>query len=320
MQPFVILRWLFATLLLVAFTACSSTTVAPVTTSTVSPTNIPAATATTQPATPLVTDGIDISSLTGRIVFSAGPPHEEDIYVINADGSGLTQLTTNPATDFDPAWSPDGSKIAFRSQRDGNDEIYVMNADGSGQTILTDGPETGHSPEWSPDGKVVFPSSEESGPSLWVVNPDGSELRFVSEVDGEYPAWSPDGTQIAYDLPSASEFDIWVTNVDGSGDRLLAGGPTPQQGPAWSPDGMQIAFESGLEAPEHFKHIWIMNADGSGQRRLSQDYGARPVWSPDGRYILFHWGDLYVMRADGSSVTRLPISELGELTFPDWTQ
>jgi len=63
-----------------------------------------------------------------------------------------------------------------------------------------------------------------------------------------------------------------------------------------------------------------MNADGSGQRRLSQDYGDRPVWSPDGRYILYTAGDLYVMRADGSGVTRLPISGLGELTFADWTQ
>jgi Tol biopolymer transport system component len=63
-----------------------------------------------------------------------------------------------------------------------------------------------------------------------------------------------------------------------------------------------------------------MNDDGSGQRRLSQNYGGRPVWSPDGRYILFHAGDLYVMRVDGFRATRLPISGLGELAFPDWTK
>ena len=183
----VMLRWLAAPVLLAALTACSPTPIPPaegpregVPTSTGGPTSPPAATAMTQPTAPPETGGIDLSSLTGRIVFSAGPHPHQDIYVINADGSGLTQLTTDPAADFDPAWSPDGTLIAFRSQRDGNDEIYVMNADGSGQTLLTGGPETGHSPAWSPEGKVVFPSSEESGPSFWAINPDGSELPRVS--------------------------------------------------------------------------------------------------------------------------------------------
>lgn len=116
------------------------------------------------------------------------------------------------------------------------------------------------------------------------------------------------------------EGDIYVMNADGSQVSRLTDDPAEDFDPAWSPDGTQIAFQSGLVAEPRYSHIWIMNDDGSGQRRLSQDYGARPVWSPDGRYILFQWGDLYLMRADGSEVTRLPISGLGELTFPDWTK
>jgi len=154
------------------------------------------------------------------------------------------------------------------------------------------------------------------------MNADGTEPSRLGDVTREYPAWSPDGAQLAFDYQtfSASAFDIWVINVDGSGPGLLASGPSGQQGPAWSPDGTQTAFESELEAESHFDHIWLMNADGSGQRRLSREHGSRPVWSPDGLYILFAADGLYVMLADGSEVTRLPINGLGELAFPDWTE
>ncbi len=86
----------------------------------------------------------------GQIAFVSRRDGNSEIYVMNADGSGQTNLTNNPASDTFPAWSPDGSRIAFTSDRDGNQEIYVMNADGSGQTPLTNNPETDNSPVWSP--------------------------------------------------------------------------------------------------------------------------------------------------------------------------
>ena len=310
-------RRLAAAFLIVGLTACGSTPTVTI----LPPTSSPAASFSAQPT---VAGQIDLTLLTGHIVFTAGPHPHEDIYVINADGSSLTRLTTDPAADYDPAWSPDGAHIVFRSRRDGNDEIYVMNADGSEQTNLTNDPAMDLSPVWSPDGSQIAFASDRYGnqSTLWLMNADGSEQRRISDETGEYPAWSPDGTQLAFDHQtfSASVFDIWVMNVDGSAARLLAGGPTSQQGPAWSPDGRQIAFESEFEAESHFDHVWLMNADGSEHRRLSQEYGGRPVWSPDGSYILFQAGHLYVMRADGSAVIRLPIDGLGELAFPDWIQ
>jgi Tol biopolymer transport system component len=138
----VILRSLPVSLLIVGLTACSST---PVVTAP-PPTNLPTGTVPTQSAAiPTVTGQIDVSSLTGRIVFD----NNEDIYVMNADGTNVQPLTQNPGPEFDPMWSPDGKHIVYRDSRRGpnrDDEIYVMNADGSGQTNLTNNPAN----DWGP--------------------------------------------------------------------------------------------------------------------------------------------------------------------------
>ena len=145
--PPVILQRLPVGLLILGLAACSPTPVvtAPAPTSS-STTNAPVQTY----ADTTGTSQINVSSFTGRIVFTAAPHPEQDIYMINADGSGLTQLTTDPAADHDPSWSPDGTHIAFRSRRDGNGEIYVMNADGSGQTNFTNDPAMDLSPPGHP--------------------------------------------------------------------------------------------------------------------------------------------------------------------------
>ena len=135
------------------------------------------------------------SSSVGRIAFSAGPHGHQDVYVMNADGTGPRQLTNDPAADFDPTWSPDGKRIAFRHETNGDStaEIYVMNEDGSHRRNLTRRAGQDHAPAWSPDGKKIAFASVRRGllPAIWVMNADGSHQKRVSKVDGEYPAWSP---------------------------------------------------------------------------------------------------------------------------------
>jgi TolB protein len=290
---------------------------------------------------------IDLSSLTGRIAFSASANTETgDIYVMNANCSGLVQLTTKPGPEFDPSWSPDGKQLVYRDSSQGinqDDEIYVMNADGSGKHNLTNNPAGDWGPAWSPDGTTIaFNSMRADGlPNIYLIRSDGSGVKRLSTLEGEYPTWSPDGKKIAFmsAQPGASgsnpDYNIYVMNADGSRLMQLTTAPGEDGWPAWSPDGKKIAFSSGRDdcgisnRPDcgrsgdigPFFDIWVMNADGSGQTRLTQGFGQFLAWSPDGTKLVVS-GDcggygLCVMNADGSGVTQL-IS--GELLLPDWTR
>jgi Tol biopolymer transport system component len=287
---------------------------------------------------------IDVSKLTGRIVFSAGPPNREDVYSVNADGSGLARLTTDRIAEFDPAWSPDGTRIVYRRQSrdDSSAEIYLMQASGSSKRNLTHNHVPDWGPDWLPDGsRIVFNSGMGAGSFGllgYVVRPDGSALRRLGNHYVEYPAWSPDGTRVAFmaQEPGAfgtdPDYNVFVMNADGTEITRLTDAPGEDGFPAWSPDGSMIAFSTTRDDCSHsnaqgcktsgdigpYLDIWIMDADGSNQHRLSDRVGQFATWSPDGRLLLFSPG-LNVVRADGSGLTRIPVSGVGTPEFPDWT-
>jgi len=280
---------------------------------------------------------IDVSSLQGRIVFSSGT---EDVYTVNADGSGLKRLTRSEDLEFDPTWSPDGRAIAYRHQRDFESpiDIFVMDAGGSHPRKLT-GSEglADWGPDWSPDGEWIAWNTAPDTPSyfdLGVIHPDGTDRRVIKPgVYVEYPAWSPDGRRIAFMSPGeGSQYDIFVMNADGTDVRRLTESPADDGWPAWSLDGRQIVFSSvrddclyseaedclttGDIGPWHT--LYVMNADGIDQHRLTRTFGQFAVWSPDGQYILFApW--LNVIRPDGTGLTRIPVERTpAEPEMPDW--
>jgi uncharacterized repeat protein (TIGR01451 family) len=200
------------------------------------------------------------------------------ICIMNADGSGLVGLTQH-GSDTSPAWSPDGRKIAFVSNRDGNREIYVMNADGSGQTRLTNDPAQDDMPAWSPDGKsIAFSSNRDGHYQLYLMRPDGSGQTRLTDntADDLFPDWSPDGQRIAFDSNRDGNRNIYVMNVDGSGQTRLTDNTADDGDPSWSPDGQQIVFASQRSGNWE---LYMMDADGSHLTRLTFSWDTN--WAPD---------------------------------------
>jgi Tol biopolymer transport system component len=285
----------------------------------------------------------------GQIAFSVNRVGWNEIWLMQADGTRRTRLTeleppeNDAAGSMSPAWSADGRQIAFaaqigtREEDQRTSEIYVMNADGTDRRRLTTNEALDASPSWSPDGeRIAFARIAEPGTvaargGLFVMDADGGgEVQITRAASPNFdfgPAWSPDGTTIAFTraepragsvFPKAA---VYLVTPEGGGLRKLTsdGGD-----PAWSPDGERIAFTSVRDGFGRTcfhecgtsGEIYVLEVDSGGEKRLTESEAddSSPAWSPDGRLIAFasdrskpeeHEIETYVMDASSADVRRI---------------
>ena len=268
-----------------------------------------------------------LASNTSRIAFTFSKPGDTEIYVMDADGGNQENLTNHPADDRQPDWSPEGTKIAFVSSRDGaGSQIHIMDADGKSVIRLTDVPGGKRDPDWSPDGQQIAFSVDGRGENyIAVIDADGNNReRLQDKAMGT--SWSPDGKLIAFVSWRAwgidKVSDIYVISADGQELKRVTHDMASQQAPSFSPDGGQIAYHA---SDKGFGQIDVIDSDGTNRKRLTHNQvrHSHPAWSPDGQTITYEiWeGDLlstiHLMTSDGKHLKQLRDDHGGSDSQPD---
>ncbi len=255
------------------------------------------------------------ASSTGRIVFTSYRDGNFEIYTMDAEGGNQENLTNHPAYDGQPDWSPDGTKIAFVSGRDGDrSQIYIVDADGRNVIRLTEGQGRKGDPDWSPDGRrIVFTVSNSGKRHIAVMDADGRN-REKLEDDAKYPSWSPNGGEIAFVTSRDDGNEIYVIGVGGQGLKRVTQDLVGKLSPSFSPNGRRITYEAHHE---EFHHIFVVRADGRNRVRLThhEEHHSGPAWSPNGQVIAYSvldgiWpvnfrGTIHLMASNGRYIRQL---------------
>ena len=254
-----------------------------------------------------------------KIAFTSTHGGDLEIYVMDGDGSNQRRVTTHPARDRLPTWSPDGKKIAFVSNRNNankdHQQIWVIDADGKNPIRLTDGLGDTY-PDWSPDGTKIVYDAFPAG--ITVMDADGKDKRLLTRV-GAHPSWSPDGKRIAFISVVDVINHVFVMDADGGNRTQLTHDFVRKRLPSWSHDGKRIAYVGD-------NVIWVVDSDGENPRQLTWHVTeAHPTWSPDSESIAFHsFGrdpgivGIYTVDVTNLAVVALPRHPYSRNLDPDW--
>lgn len=255
-----------------------------------------------------------------------------DLYTSRADGSGLRRVGIVDGAYAAPRWSPDGTKFLVRVESiDESGEVFagiIVAVDANTGSIVdlsaAGGAAADGNANWSPDGEqIVFDArrGDDRVQNIYIMNADGSQsVRLTDDTrEGQYPAWSPDGSKIAYTVVDDQNFDVWVMDSDGSNARNVTNDPAADNWATWSPDSRQLAFFSTRQPNEGSDgRVWVIDVDGSNPHPVSPGGMGEPDWSPDGNWIAVNCGlgppRICAVSADGNRSIQL----LESAAFPVW--
>ena len=268
---------------------------------------------------------------------SDGGDFEPDLFVMNADGSNVIQLTSEKGFDYEPKWSPDGSRIAFRSDRDGDFHIYTIAPNGSDLMQLTRDDRPEHDIAWSPDSaQIAFVSDIDGDDEIYVMDADGDNIQQLTynTSDDNGPVWSPNGALIAFTSDRAENTEIFTIEPSGNNEKQITfdsykgddGGLIKSLLPVWFPDSSRLLFKVERGSPSFpLSDIQAIDIDGRSTSVVAGiDFKCDShALSPDGTKIAFdskrdETTHIFVMNADGSDVQQLTFSEFGEYS-PVWS-
>jgi Tol biopolymer transport system component len=266
------------------------------------------------------------ASVCGRVAFVSTRSGNDDIWIMNPNGTRATDLSQNPADDSDVAWSPDCSQIAFTSDRGGNQDIWVMHNDGTHLHRVTSSPADDSQPTWAPGGnRIAYTRSIGENGDLYVVAPDGTHGRQLTSgpADDFRPDWSPNGRRIMFvSTRGVGEQQIFTMSAGGGHLVQLTHSTGQNLQPAWAPSGRRIAFVSTRDGN---RELYLADASGRGVIRLTHNPGidAHPSFSPGGAKITFYTtragnDEVFEINANGThavNVSRNPASDTG----PVWS-
>jgi Tol biopolymer transport system component len=265
-----------------------------------------------------------------RIAFTAMRDGDSDmeVYTMRPDGSDIVQLTDNDALDLSPAWSPDGTRIAWLSEGGGQRDVWIMNADGSNPVQITDSGAIEFALAWSPDGtQLAINASSDTGNALLYVLTTGGEERLMIDAAPGNVSWSPDGTKLAFVMYGDHPEEVAIMDMaTGEIARPLQGWNSSR--PSWSPDGSVIAFAASVTPDGREPGLFVMKADGSEIVSLKSGFNVTSVaFSPTGENIaIYDWNneppdgvpqaDVYDITLNGALT---PITTVYEPLGMDWS-
>jgi Tol biopolymer transport system component len=269
----------------------------------VTPSPMPSST----PSLALTATPIARSTLRGTIVYSSDVGGSEDIYRFALPDGDPVRLTDDPAKEFDPDLSPDGTLIAYRRNvRADSDaaDIWVMRIDGTGARNLTSAPgRMNWAPAWTPDGRIAFARHDPASGALelWTMAADGSDQRRVAQGWCEYAAASPDGSAFVCSSAVNRSYDLVIVDARTGQRRTLVHSPQTEFGASWSPDGGWIAFSRDMGDRWELLRI---RTDGTDAQQVAAE-GVFSTWGPNGLLAWSGPGGIDVANADGSGLVAL---------------